>query len=245
MAASFTMYAIPAVGNSGLSQIPAVRNNTQSTPDRAIMNNPPIPAARAAAALIAVTPWAGLLIQFASSLHLLGSILPTLWALLWYFTVLTNLLVAIVFTAIAAGRSTLAHPSIVAATTLYILLVGITYGLLLHGLLELSGGSAIANVILHMVTPALVPIFWIIFTPKGKLSSRNPLRWAPYPLGYLLYALIRGELTGRYPYPFLNVNQLGWPHTLLNALIIAIAFLAAAWLFVCIDSLLARRASHP
>jgi hypothetical protein len=203
------------------------------------------PAARVAAALLALFAWAGIVVQFHASFLLLGAVVPTVVTLLWYFTVLTNLLVAIVFTGIAAGDRSCSYPSLLGAVTLYILLVGIVYGLLLHGLQELSGGSAIANVLLHMVTPVLVPIFWIAFVPKGNLSSRDTLRWAFYPLAYLAYALARGEVTGRYPYPFLNVNVLGWGRSLLNALLIAIAFVAASWLFVRLDSLGGRRSPSP
>ena len=38
----------------------------------------------------------------------------------------------------------------------------------------------------------------------------------------------------------MNVNALGWPRTLLNGVIIAIAFLITGWLFVRLDILLAR-----
>jgi hypothetical protein len=201
--------------------------------------------ARVAAALSALITWAGLAAQFHATFALVGSLGSTLAVLLWYFTITTNLLVAVVFTGIAIGREPFAHPSLLGATALYILLVGVIYGLLLHGLQELSGGSAIANILLHMVTPILVPIFWLIFIPKGKLSRRDPLLWALYPLAYFFYALVRGEFTRRYPYPFMNVNELGWGRTVLNTLLIAVAFLAASWLFVWLDSLLIRRIPQP
>jgi hypothetical protein len=201
--------------------------------------------ARIVAALIALITWIGLAAQFHATFALVGSLASTLAVLLWYFTIITNLLVAVVFTGIAIGRETFAHPSLLGGTTLYILLVGVIYGLLLHGLQELSGGSAIANILLHMVTPILVPIFWLIFIPKGKLSQRDPLLWAIYPLAYLFYALVRGEFTHRYPYPFMNVNELGWGRTLLNTFLIAVCFLVASWLFVWFDSLLTRRIPQP
>ena len=201
--------------------------------------------ARTAAALLAAITWTGLTVQFHATFALQGSLGSTLTVLLWYFTITTNLLVAVVFTGIAIGGDRFARPSLLGATTLYILLVGVIYGLLLHGIEELSGGSAIANILLHVVTPILVPIYWLIFTPKGKLNRRDPLLWAIYPLTYLFYALIRGEFTGRYPYPFLNVDQLGWPRTILNAFLIAAAFLVASQLFVWFDSFLGRRVPQP
>jgi hypothetical protein len=197
-------------------------------------------AARIVAALIASLAWIGLTFQFVASYSLTGSLGATLATLLWFFTITTNLLVAVVFTRIAA-RPQAVSPSLTAATTLFILLVGVIYGLLLHGLMELSGGSAVANALLHMATPVAVPLFWFAFTPKGRINHRDPLLWAVYPLGYLIYALIRGEFTHRYPYPFLNMNLLGWGRTMLNAIFIAAAFLAASWLLVWLDSLLGRR----
>jgi hypothetical protein len=196
-------------------------------------------ATRTATAFLALIAWIALFMQFGVTYDLQASLPATLWALLWYFTITTNLLVAIVFTTLAAKPAAI-HPSLIACTTLNILLVGIIYALLLHGLTELSGDSAIANVLLHLVTPVLVPIFWLFFTPKGHLQRRDPLLWTIYPLGYFIYALIRGEFTHRYPYPFMNVNALGWPRTLLNGVIIAIAFLITGWLFVRLDILLAR-----
>jgi hypothetical protein len=201
--------------------------------------------ARTVAALLALITWVGLAVQFHATFALEGSLGSTMAVLLWYFTITTNLLVAIVFTGIALGRESFAGPSLLGGTTLYILLVGVIYNLLLHGLQELSGGSAIANILLHMVTPILVPIFWLIFAKKGELTRRDPLLWAIYPLAYLFYALIRGEVTHRYPYPFMNVNELGVGRTSVNALLIAVAFLVASWLFVWLDSVLSRRIPQP
>ena len=153
-------------------------------------------ATRTATALLALIAWIALFMQFGVTYDLQASLPATLWALLWYFTITTNLLVAIVFTTLAAKPAAI-HPSLIACTTLNILLVGIIYALLLHGLTELSGDSAIANVLLHLVTPVLVPIFWLFFTPKGHLQRRDPLLWTIYPLGYFIYALIRGEFAHR------------------------------------------------
>ena len=74
--------------------------------------------------------------------------------MLRYFTVITNLLIAIVFTAIALGR-TIAPPWL-AGITMAILLVGIVLHLLLSGMVELSGGAKLADLINHSVTPVLV-----------------------------------------------------------------------------------------
>ena len=202
-------------------------------------------ASRLVAAGIAATAWTGLILQCVATGSLTSSLLETLWIISAYFTILTNLLVAAVFTAIAANRTAFRGAWVIAGTMLSILLVGIIYGLLLHGTVELSGGSAIANVLLHMVTPILVPLFWIAFVPKGSLTWRHPLLWATYPLAYLVYGLSRGAATGKYAYPFINVPALGWPRTALNAALIAIAFMLSGYLVVWIDNRLATRSTAP
>jgi hypothetical protein len=199
--------------------------------------------ARIVAACIATVAWTGLLVQFAVSYQQNPSTFAVLWIIFAYFTIITNLLVAVVFTAIALDRPTLPSGWVVAGTMLSILLVGIVYGLLLHGTLEVSGGSSVANVLLHMITPVMVPLFWILFTRKGSLTWKHPILWAIYPLAYLAYDMARGSITGKFAYPFLNAANLGWTRTALNALYIAIAFMLCGYLIVWIDRRLAARSA--
>lgn len=196
--------------------------------------------ARASAALIALVAWIGLAVQFEVSFRNIGSIAATLSALLAYFTITTNLLVALLFTAIAARRLAFDFAWILAGTVLSILLVGVIYALLLARLYNLSGGAAFANLVLHQMTPALVPLFWLAFAPKGRLSLRDPVLWGVYPVAYLFYALARGAFSGKYPYPFINVARLGWPRTGLNAGFIALGFLIVGWALVYLDRRLPR-----
>lgn len=176
-------------------------------------------AVRAFAGGIALTAWAGLLLQGWVTYGIVGTVARTLEAVLRYFTITTALLSAIVFTAIAAGVQRAAAAPVVAGVGLAEMLVGVVYGLLLHGLLELSGGSAVANAVLHYAAPVLVPVFWAVCTPKGGLRWPHPLIWAIYPLAYLAVAIASGRWTGRYPYPFSGCwkarldasdGELGW-----------------------------------
>jgi hypothetical protein len=196
---------------------------------------------RIAALLIASMAWIGVAIYFAVLTSQGEGVLTAVWKLLGYFTITTNLVVAVVFSGIAAGSAKFAHPWIVGGSCLSILLVGVVYGLLLHGLVDLSGGSVTANLLLHVLTPLLVPLFWALFVSKGALKLRDIFLWALYPLVYLFYALLRGQFTGHYAYPFINVAQYGWTRVAANAAMIALAYLAASWLFVKIDRQLGRR----
>ena len=59
---------------------------------------------RIAAAIVALLAWAGLAVQLKWSLDQTGDLLSSLWILGRFFTILTNLLVAITMSFIAAGR---------------------------------------------------------------------------------------------------------------------------------------------
>ena len=196
---------------------------------------------RGAAGLVALVAWAGLAVQFGASLGKAGSAAGALWAMLRYFTIIANLLVAILFTRIAFRRRwTRRAAMLVGGVTLAILLVGVVYGLLLRDLLELSGGAKLADLLLHSVTPVLVPLYWLMFAPKGGLRMRDPLIWAVLPLAYFVYALARGGVEGIYAYPFMNVARIGWPQTIANALAMAAGFLLGGFVLVRIDRRLAR-----
>lgn len=192
-------------------------------------------ASRPFAALIALVAWVGLGAQLLASYDLVGALAQSAWVMARYFTVITNLLVALVFTGLALGAERLARPPLLGGVTLAILLVGVVYWLLLRGLVELSGGAALADFLLHTITPAAALLFWIGFVPKGRLRWRHPLIWAAYPLAYFLYALVRGAAEGRYAYPFLDVAEIGWPGALVNGGLICLGFLFAGFALVWID----------
>lgn len=188
---------------------------------------------RIGAAIVALTALAGLAVQFDATQAQTGSIGETLWTLLRFFTIWANILVILTLGPIAIGRQV--SPRRVGGTVLAILLVGIIYGLLLRGLLSLSGGALLADTLLHKVTPLLAPLWWIAFARKGRLGRRDPWIWAIFPAAYLPYALLRGMMEGHYAYPFINVAKLGIGQVALNALLIAIGFVMAGYMLVWID----------
>jgi hypothetical protein len=189
------------------------------------------------AGLIAIVAWLGLVVQFGTSTANMGSLAAATWHLLLFFTILTNLGLAVTFTGLALGRPSFGAPVLLGGVTLSILLVGVVYSLLLAGTAVLTGGDRFANVIMHYAMPILTPIFWLLHAPKGGLRSRDPLIWAAYPLIYLAYALVRGGIDGQYPYPFLDVGKFGWAATASNATGIAVGFLIGGYLMVWLDRL--------
>ncbi|QNN66312.1 Pr6Pr family membrane protein [Sphingomonas rhizophila] len=189
--------------------------------------------ARLAAVLVAAVAWIGIAVQFRATLGQGYDIGATLWILLRYFTILTNLALAVMMTMVALGRRV--SPAWLGGVTLAMVLVGVVYMTLLRGLLDLSGGALLADTLLHKVTPILSALWWLLLAPKGRLGRRAPLLWALYPLVYFGYALWRGSIEGVFAYPFINYANIGVPAVALNAVVIAGCFLLAGLSMVAID----------
>jgi hypothetical protein len=181
--------------------------------------------------------------QFAASMQLTGSAAAALWAMLRYFTVITNLGVALVLGGIASGKLSFRSPFLIGGMTLSIVLVGVVYMTLLRGLVELSSGALLADTLLHKVVPIATLLFWLMLVPKGGIRWRDPFLWLLYPVSYLIYAVGRGQLDGQYPYPFIDLARIDWDTALVNSAGVALGFLAGGLLMVAVDHLLGQRCS--
>ncbi len=163
-----------------------------------------------------------------------------------YFTILTNLLVAISLTlsllapASVPGRF-FGSPFTQSAIAVYILIVGIIYSIALRKTWNPEGLQLIADRLLHDAVPLLYFIFWILFVPGKLLQWKDPVSWLIYPLIYLVYILVRGSATGWYPYPFLNISELGYGKVILNIGLIGLAFLVVGVLLVTINRLIIKK----
>lgn len=190
---------------------------------------------RIVAALIAACAWIGLGIDFAGAYGDGRTVVATLWLLLAYFAIATNLALAVVLTAVALGYIGCRQESMLAGLTVTIALVGIVYAALLHGTMEISGVRRLSNVLLHVVTPVLTVVFWLGFVPKGRLEPGDPLRWTLLPFTYLVYYIVRGGMTWHYPYPFMNPTRVGWPSALVGMAGTALLFLMLGYLMLWLD----------
>ena len=188
--------------------------------------------------IIALLAWFAVIMQLYLIIINRKSSLPvTLLQFLSFFTILTNLLVAISSSYILLKPNTISgrffsRPSALTAITLYIVVVGLVYNLILRHIWAPQGMQKLVDELLHTVIPALFLIFWILCVPKQNLQWTNVFSWLLYPFIYSLFILIRGAVTGLYPYPFLDVPQLGYSTVLINCGYLVLVFLAGALMFI-------------
>jgi hypothetical protein len=119
------------------------------------------------------------------------------------------------------------RPSVRTAILAYIIIVAVIYHYLLAKLWNPQGWELVADTIEHVVTPALYVIDWVLFVPKGTLV-------------YAVYSLIHGAVTGSYPYPFINVSNLGYDKVLTNIAVLVFVFLGLGVALIGIDRRMGR-----
>ena len=157
-----------------------------------------------------------------------------------YFTITTNALcVAVAFAHSPWGAqksrlSILREPWVVTCATAAIVMVGAVYHVLLSHLYQQEGLQAVCNRILHYTIPPLFPLLWWFAVPRHSLVWSDAWRILSYPLGYLVYLIARGEMTGLYPYFFIDVPRIGYPQALLNAAGLSAVFIAAGLLLIAV-----------
>jgi hypothetical protein len=163
-----------------------------------------------------------------------------------FFTILTNLLVAVALTLPAIGAGTrpgrwAASEGLRAGVTMYAVVVGLVYHFLLHATWNPQGWSYVANIALHYIMPAAILIDWLAFTPNGRLRWIDAGKWLAFPLLYGGWTLLHGALSGWYPYWFIDAGELGLGRTLLNFGGLLAFFGVIGLIVVAIDRTLGRR----
>lgn len=201
-------------------------------------------ATRVFAGAIAGTTWlsivAHVFLSMPADTGLVLGILAGVLRSLIFFTILTNLLVALVTTAWALDRrGPLTRPSAATAIASYILLVSIIYTLLLRGQWNPNGPQKIVEIVLHDLVPLAYVGFWLFCVPRGNLRWREALPWLVYPVAFAIFNLLYALWIPN-PYPFLDLGAFAPTIVLRNIIALAVVFLVVGLLFILVDRALKR-----
>jgi hypothetical protein len=97
-----------------------------------------------------------------------------------------------------------------------ITVTGLVYHVALANLLDLQGWEQLGNQLVHTVVPILAVTGWLMFGPR-ELTSARVARWTLlFPVCWLAFTLVRGSVVNWYPYPFIDVTQIGYGGAVLN-----------------------------
>ena len=164
-------------------------------------------------------------------------LLTRLGRLVSYFTIQSNLLVAV--TAVQLARDPLRDGRwwrpVRAAALVGITVTGLVHFMLLRPLLDLHGASWAADKLLHMVVPVLAVVGWLLAGPRPRAPWRDALTALAWPVAWLAWTLVVGAVTGWYPYPFLDVGAEGAGSVAVTCVGVTVLFLALAGVLSWLD----------
>lgn len=163
-----------------------------------------------------------------------------------YFTNLSNILISVVFiigaVRLIRGRTdpSASDVAIRGAATVYIAFVGIVFNTVLADT-DLGDLVPWVNLIVHTIIPIAGVLDWFLWAPKRKLPFTITFWWMIWPAVYSIFSIVRGAITGFYPYPFYNPGvQGGYGGVALWCLVLVVAFFVLAVLVWALGNLRQR-----
>ncbi len=186
--------------------------------------------ARITATAVGTITLVGLVIRFILATEQYGSFMAGASHLYQFFTIFTNTLVFCVMASIAFGKTP--HRLAVHATVVAIVGVGIIFHALLSQFGAQEGLDGLGNLITHTIVPIASLVWWLAHGEKETVQWRDAFFSLIWPSAYCIYALIRAEFSGFYPYSFIDLQKLGWGGLAQSVFFLSLAFLVLALLSI-------------
>jgi hypothetical protein len=93
-----------------------------------------------------------------------------------------------------------------------------------------------SNAGLHYVSPVATLLGWLLLGPRPRVTGATVARALVWPVVYVGWTLAHGAVTGWYPYPFLDVAELGYARALVDVAFVVLLALALLGLFRLVDA---------
>lgn len=160
-----------------------------------------------------------------------------------YFTVESNILVGITTVMLIANpaRDGAWFRVLRIAGMFGITVTLVIYHFVLSPLAAFTGIAAASNIGLHYVVPAFAIIGWVLFGPRSRVTWRALLLALIWPAAFMVLTVAQGAITGFYPYPFVNIDVLGFPTVAINGVGVILLLFAIGAAYLLTDRLLSRR----
>lgn len=164
-----------------------------------------------------------------------------------YFTILSNIVGAIVATALVVRPGLFTRDDRMGSlwrtlrldAVLMIIITGVVYNTLLAGAPK-EGWGLLSNFMLHILMPLVTPLVWLVAGPRGLLRQGTIYAALILPILWAVYALVRGQFIGAYPYPFLDVSTNGWASVVSFIVVIAIVAVILGYVLLGVDRIIQR-----
>lgn len=167
------------------------------------------------------------------------SVATRLVRLFSYFTIQSNLLVlaTAISLAVNPNRDGPLWRVLRLDALIGIVITGIVFATVLASQVQLSGAAQWTNVGFHYFSPWWTLLGWLLFGPRPRITWRAAAWAFVWPVLWLAYIFAYGAQTGWYPYPFLNVTNLGFALAVRNVGFVLLLALIAVVVFKLLDKL--------
>ena len=161
-----------------------------------------------------------------------------------YFTIWSNIVVAISVTLLLTRPlpDTWMRRVLRLDGLLMITVTMIVYQVVLAPSVDVVGWSRLTDPTLHLVTPILTLVVWLVWGPRGWLTARLIPSALIIPVVWVVWILLRGAVVDAYPYDFVNVFRLGYAVVFRNVFFVLLLGLVISAVLFGIETLLRRRA---
>jgi len=170
---------------------------------------------------------------------LAGSI-PRVIDNLSYFTIWSNILVAITTTMIYRNmnRSSQRLKVMRLSSLMMITVTMLVYILILAPDANPQSWNIYTDLLLHYITPPVTILVWLFFGPRKWISWKIIFSSLLIPITYILYTFARGAVIGKYPYGFINVFELGYVGAMVGTGVVLVLGLFIFLIYFIIDKLI-------
>ena len=170
---------------------------------------------------------------------LAGSI-PRVIDNLSYFTIWSNILVAITTTMIYRNMNrTSQRLKVLRLSSLMMITVTmLVYILILAPDANPQSWNIYTDLLLHYITPPVTILVWLFFGPRKWISWKIIFSSLLIPITYILYTFARGAVIGKYPYGFINVFELGYVGAMVGTGVVLVLGLFIFLIYFIIDKLI-------
>jgi hypothetical protein len=149
-----------------------------------------------------------------------------------FFTIQSNILAVAVLCLLVIVRRDERTPlfdGARSAAVLYMAITGVVFALLLSGLQEeLQTTIPWVDFVVHKLMPIVLVVDWLLDPPRHRLPRWTAAAWLVFPLAWITYTLVRGAYVDWYPYPFVNVDELGYVGVFARCIVLTVGFALAA-----------------
>lgn len=159
-----------------------------------------------------------------------------------FFTVESNILVGVTAATLALrpDRDSRGWRVLRLQALFGIAVTGVVYTSLLRGVVDLRGAAAVTNALLHYVAPVMALLGWLVFGPRPRIDADTLAVSLVWPALYVAYTFAHGAVSHWYPYPFVDVNVLGYRTVLRNGVGIIVLLLGVGAVLHWLDRRLPR-----